>query len=196
MTSSLPGTNPFATRYTRPGSLRFRFPAGEDEATLVARLRASGWRGQIVGPHGSGKSTLLAALVPALETAGRRVRFIVLHEGERRLNFARADWNELTAASLLIVDGYEQLGRLARWRVDFRCRQRGCGLLLTTHRDLGLPTLFTTDPRLDLAIELARELAGGQAIRDADVEAVWTKRHGNIREMLFDLYDLFELRRG
>lgn len=195
--NSSPGTNPFATRYTRPGALRFRFPAGEDESKLVERRRLSHWRGQIVGPHGSGKSSLLAALAPALEAAGRRVRIVALHEGERRLKFTRRDWDEFSSSSLLIIDGYEQLGRLARWSVDVNCRRRGCGLLVTTHRDLGLPLLFTTDARLDLAIELAHELlpVGQQAIRDADIEAAWRNRRGDMREMLFDLYDLFELRR-
>jgi energy-coupling factor transporter ATP-binding protein EcfA2 len=198
MTSALPASNPFATRFTRPGAIPFRFPAGEDDGTFVERLRLNNWRGQIVGPHGSGKSTLLAALVPALEAAGRRVLLVALHEGDRRLRFSRADWQELSASSLLIIDGYEQLGRLARWSVDLRCRRRGCGLLVTTHRDLGLPVLFTTNPHLGLAIELARELLppGESAIRDSDIEAAWHRRHGNVREMLFDLYDLFELRRG
>jgi energy-coupling factor transporter ATP-binding protein EcfA2 len=196
--SSLPpGSNPFATRYTRPGVLRFRFPPGENESTLVERLRLSHWRGQIVGPHGSGKSSLLAALAPALEAAGRSTRTVALHEGDRRLKLARREWSELSACSLLIIDGYEQLGRLARWSVDARCRRRGCGLLVTTHRDVGLPLLFTTRSHVDLAIELAHELlpSGQQVIRDADIEAAWGNRRGNMREMLFDLYDLFELRR-
>jgi hypothetical protein len=49
-----------------------------------------------------------------------------------------------------------------------------------------------------LAIELAHELLppGEQAIRDGDIEAAWRRRRGNVREILFDLYDLFELRRG
>jgi hypothetical protein len=177
--------------------MRFHFPAGQEESTLVERLRVNHWRGQIVGPHGTGKSTLLAALVPALEAAGRRVRFVTLHEGDRRLSFSRADWNQLSDRCVLILDGYEQLGRLARWSVDLRCRRRGCGLLITTHRDLGLPLLFTTNSRLALAIELARELLppGEQTIQDADIEAAWRERGGNLREMLFDLYDLFELRR-
>jgi hypothetical protein len=57
-----PASNPFATRFTRPGAIEFIFPAGESLATLVARLRACDWRGQITGPHGSGKAPLRAAL--------------------------------------------------------------------------------------------------------------------------------------
>ena len=196
MSSSEPG-NPFATRYTRPGALRFRFPEGEDETTIVERLRSQQWWGQIIGPHGSGKSTLLAALMPALEAAGRGVRCHALHQGERRLALSSENWQGFRASAQLVVDGYEQLGRLARWTVVRRCRGRSCGLLVTTHRDLGLPTVFTMNPRLELALDLVCQLMppGDDTICAGDVEAAWRRRGGNLREMLFDLYDLFEQRR-
>jgi hypothetical protein len=198
MYDSIATTNPFATRYTRPGAMQFHFPAGEDVMALVERLRSYHWTAQIVGPHGSGKSTLLATLIPAIETAGRQVRCIALHEGERRLPFTATDWGQLTSASVLIIDGYEQLGRFARWSVASRSRSRQCGLVVTTHRDLGLPTLFTMNPQLSLAIELAHELLppGDRSIGDSDIEAAWHRRRGNVRELLFDLYDLFESRRA
>jgi len=65
-------SNPFSTRFIRPGAVEFLFPAGQTAETLVETLRQHAWQGQIIGPHGSGKSTLLAALVPALEAAGRK----------------------------------------------------------------------------------------------------------------------------
>ena len=190
-------SNPFATRHTRPGALKFRFPPGEDEATIVERLRSQQWSGQMIGPHGSGKSTLLTALVPALEAAGRHVRCHALHQGERRFALPRDDWKNFTSTTQLVIDGYEQLGRLVRWSVERRCRRRSCGLLVTTHRDLGLPTVFTMNPRLELAIDLVRQLvpAGDDTICLSDIEAAWRRRGGNVREMLFDLYDLFEQRR-
>lgn len=196
--SSTPAlSNPFATWRTRPGALKFRFPDGEDAAALVERLRWHEWRGQIVGPHGSGKSTLLAALVPALEAAHRRVHEVAMHDGQRRLGLSREDWRKLNSGDQLIVDGYEQLSRMARGCVAWRCRRRRCGLLVTTHRDLGLPTLCTMKPRLELAVDLVRELLppGDETIRPVDVAAAWRRRGGNMRELLFDLYDLFERRR-
>jgi hypothetical protein len=77
--TSLP-TNPFATRWTRPGAIPFVFADGGTMLDLVARLQANEWRGAIVGPHGSGKSTLLAALVPAIAATGRRAVVIRLHD--------------------------------------------------------------------------------------------------------------------
>lgn len=197
MDAAIATANPFATRYTRPGAIRFHFPAGEDEATLVEQLRSHNWIAQIVGPHGSGKSTLLATLMPAIEAAGRQVRCIALHEGERRLPLTATDWRQLTSASVAIIDGYEQLGWFARGSVVRRVRSRRCGLVVTSHRDLGLPTLFTTDPQLALAIEVVHDLMrpGEHLICDRDIEAAWHCRRGNLRELLFDLYDLFESRR-
>ena len=162
----------------------------------MGRLRANHWKGQIIGPHGSGKSALLATLLPALE-ADRRLRCVALHAGERWLNFRRQDWAELSANSLLVIDGYEQLGGLARWFVWCQCRRRRCGLLATAHRDVGLPTLLKMSPQLDLAIDLVRGLLppDNRAIHDVEIETAWRRRGGNVRETLFDLYDLFELRR-
>ncbi|HVX09644.1 MAG TPA: hypothetical protein VHC22_00445 [Pirellulales bacterium] len=198
MNASPPAGNPFSTRRTRPGAMRFRFDHGEDETTVVERLRALDWWAQIVGPHGSGKSTLVAALRPALAAAGRDVRLVGLHQGDRRLPISVEEWRRFTPATQLIVDGYEQLGPFARWRVARRCRRQGCGLLVTTHTDLGFTTLFTTDPCLDLAVALVRQLLppGDDTIGDTDIEAAWRANGGNLREMLFALYDLFEQRRA
>ncbi len=63
--------NPFSTCRTRPGAIPYVFPPGQSAAALIERMRESGWRGQIVGPHGSGKSALLATLAPAIEASGR-----------------------------------------------------------------------------------------------------------------------------
>ncbi|HET6881196.1 MAG TPA: hypothetical protein VFI31_13635 [Pirellulales bacterium] len=198
MNSAPSQNNPFSTRYTRPDAMAFEFDQHENEGTLIARLREFGWWGQIVGPHGSGKSTLLATLVPALEAAGREVQFIALHEGDRRLPLTPSQWQALSSESQLVVDGYEQLGRIARWRVKRHCRRCGCGLLVTSHRDVGLPTLWTMNPRLELTVAIVRRLLppGDIHIDDRDVEAVWRVHAGNLRETLFRLYDLYEQRRS
>src|SRR5687767_3485333 len=100
-------SNPFATRFTRPGALEFLFAGDESIGGLVSKLSANCWRGQIIGPHGSGKSTLLAALLPALETAGRRVIQL-----DARGPFALPA--ALDSATIVVVDGYEQLSWWSR----------------------------------------------------------------------------------
>jgi hypothetical protein len=196
---NLPATtsehNPFATRHVRPGSLPYHFPPGLNATVVVERLATAGWQGQIVGPHGSGKSTLLATLLPALESAGRRPRLITLHDGERRLPERLDSKISLDKPVVIVVDGYEQLGLWHRWRLVRWCRRREWGLLVTTHRSVGLPTVFETSTTVELAREVIDRLAPGQALIDqAELAARFQARQGNLRELLFDCYDLYRRR--
>jgi hypothetical protein len=194
----LPRRNPFATRYVRPGALPFLFPPGHDLAGLVERLRRQGWWGQVVGPHGTGKSTLLAALVPELERAGRRPLLVCLHEGERALPAgARSALNE--APRLFVIDGHEQLGWWARRGLHRACRRNGHGLLITTHHSAGLPELYRTTVTADLARRVVDKLLGGaegSLLDKVDVAALLAARRGNLRAVLFDLYDEHERHQG
>jgi hypothetical protein len=193
----LASRNPFATRYTRPGQLRYVFPPGQEPEGLISRLRTSGWWGQIVGPHGSGKSTLLAELVPALEAAGRRVVLIELHDGQRRLPASIVQQVKLEAASQWAIDGYEQLTRWQRLAIKRRCRLAGCGLLVTAHGSVGLPELCCTRPDLETAHRIVQSLLGEHAavIPAGEIERSFYQQRGNLREMLFALYDVYERRR-
>jgi hypothetical protein len=189
-----PPSNPFATRYTRPGALGFRFPPGGSVDLLVERLRQHDWQGQIVGPHGSGKSSLLAALAPALAAAGRQVATIRLRDGQRKLP-AEIDPRGWNSSTLVVVDGYEQLGRWARWRLQRWRRRRGCGMLVTAHASVGLPTLWRTEPTADLLAEIVGQLLEKPALEPVElaiVEAAFARRGGDLREALFDLFDQVE----
>src|SRR5687768_16842271 len=104
---TLPMSNPFSTRFTRPGAIPFILPPGQSLESLVERLQQQGWWGQIIGPHGSGKSTLLASLVPVLEASGRSVVTVSLHQGQHRL--PPLDRSSVHGAAVLMIDGYEQL---------------------------------------------------------------------------------------
>lgn len=197
MNEPLSSHNPFATRYVRPGAVAFVFRSGDDAPGVVARLAEAGWWGQILGPHGSGKSTLLAALVPAVEQAGRRVTLVALHDGQRRLPDGWKSLEPADGSTLIIVDGYEQLGVWSQRRLKQFCRRHGCGLLVTAHADVGLPTLATTTPDLATAQRVVGALlgSGDTTIGPTDVERAFDTRDGNLREALFDLYDLYESRR-
>ncbi|REK49102.1 MAG: hypothetical protein DWQ46_00935 [Planctomycetota bacterium] len=210
-------TNPFSSRAVRPGAMPFLCEAGADEPRqqialdeLVDRLARSGNRGQIVGPHGSGKSTLLAALVPRLAERGQEVRAIALHDGQRRLpadflkpvgEFATVGGLEPDGGAthvLLVVDGYEQLAWRARWRLGRCCRRRGWGLLITAHRDMGLPAIWQTEVSLPLARRLVDRLLAHRSfgVDDAELAHLLTLHRGNMRSVLFDLYDRYERLRG
>lgn len=193
-----PLDNAFATRFTRPGALPFFFGDDDSATAVVERFAARGFRGAIVGPHGSGKSTLVAELVPRLEAIGRRLRIIALHDGERRL--PAGIMSNLQADDVLIVDGYEQLGWPARWSLHRAVHRSGAGLLVTTHEPIRrLPTLLATRPSFELTQSLVERLVAaspGAAITAADVRRAFDRHAGNVREVFFELYDLYELRRS
>jgi hypothetical protein len=192
----LVATNPFATRWVRPGAIAFHFPEHVSPATLLARLEAlHGW-GEIVGPHGSGKSTLLATLIPHLEQSGRVVRLFELHDGERCLPVRLRELS-VDAATTVVVDGYEQLSWWHSWRLRSHVRRHGGGLIVTTHSSSGLPRLFETRVTLDLAQQLTGELATQHTSRVTvdDVSQWFATTHGNLRELFFALYDVHERRK-
>lgn len=186
--------NPFATRWTRPGVLPYLFAAGDDATRVVERLRAHHWRGAIVGPHGSGKTTLVATLLPALAAAGRYPRVVTLSQGQHRWPADALAGPELTPSTQLIVDGYEQLGLLARLGLQARCWWRGVGLLITSHRRTLLRTLFITQPSEAIALLLVQRLTAqrGPAPSEEVVRSAYRAAHGDMREMLFALYDWYE----
>jgi hypothetical protein len=102
----------------------------------------------------------------------------------------------LGRGSILVIDGYEQLGRWRRWCFARGFGLRGCGLLVTAHTDCGLPTIYRTSPDLKMVerlIEYALPPHGGRICRD-DVERAWRRNAGNVREVFFELYDRFEAR--
>ncbi len=211
--------NPFTAARLRPGTIPYLFPPGEDLSSLVARLVANRARGEIVGPHGSGKSTLLAMLAAELSARGHRLALIELRDGQRRLP---RDWQpsedrsppmpadsstsgvHISAtresplpATLIFVDGFEQLSWLARWQLRRRCRQAGWGIVVTSHAPTGCPTLATTRVDLATAQAVVDCLAAGTASRPAPAEVAdaLARSGGNLREMLFNLYDRYEAQR-
>jgi hypothetical protein len=203
-------SNPFATRFIRPGALAYLFPPGESAQSLVDGLRANQWRGQIIGPHGSGKSTLLAALVPALQAWGRTVihcrlsnvesPMSSLDTGARTFDLRPSTFDisaiPLKATSQLIIDGFEQLSWLLQRRVKNVCAKQQTGLLITTHRDLGLPTIYRTEPTLELARAVVARLLPTEnaSITADDIAAAYRSTNGNIRETLFALFDIYHQR--
>ncbi len=189
--------NPFATRWVRPGAIPYRFPRGDSLALTMSRLRAHGWKSQINGQHGSGKSSLLACLVPALSSSDRMACGFDASDGRLppgcRVRPSR-DW---TYRTVVVVDGYDRLSRWSRLRLARGVRRAGCGLLVTTHSPCRLPLLARLQPELETVMHLVDHLLAEDAssIRREDVAASFHRQRGNVREILFDLYDLYERNR-
>jgi hypothetical protein len=186
--------NPFCTKCVRPGAIPFLFPTDQDADALVRRLQQNGWWGEIVGRHGSGKSALLATLIPRIELAGRRAAIIELHDGQRRLRLDLECDRRLRPPMVLVVDGYEQLSRWRRWLLKRDCRRRGLGLLVTAHASVGLPKLYRTAATPEMTERIVRQLMAGRScsFTTSEIAACFARHNENVRETLFDLYDVYE----
>ena len=191
-----PPTNPFATRFVRPGVLPFRFNEGSSINDLMNQLILHRWQGQIIGPHGSGKSTLLSALTTELGRQGRTVRTIRGLPAPGSMGEFWRDSRQWDERTQIVVDGFECLPWWQRWLLVLLCKQRRCGLLVTAHHDLGIPWLYQTSTSLPTAYAIVRQLLpdGSHCFTDAEIAGCFRTVKGNIRELLFTLYDLYEER--
>ena len=189
--------NPFATSRVRPGTIAFHFPDGQSPSALLEHLRQNHWMGEIIGPHGSGKSTLLHSFTPWITRAGRNVKAFTLHRGESQLSASVAEMNQWHDTTQCVIDGFEQLSASSQTRIKRICREQGCGLLLTSHEPTGLPTLYQTNTSVELVQSIVRSMQqdGEQRVNDADVAMSFQRQRGNVREVFFELYDIFEQRR-
>jgi energy-coupling factor transporter ATP-binding protein EcfA2 len=215
-----PGSNPFCTRFVRPGGLAYRFvdfeagrltPQPRDDhcvESLVANLQSRSL-GLIVGPHGSGKSTLLRSLLPVLRLRYDKIHSLqtqscpesgwaaAMRHRRQTADVVSAAEAELGPGGLLVIDGIEQLSRSTRRRVRRRIRDGGA-LLATSHRPLGgIPTLYCTRLTPSLVAELTDRLLESSPVgyREA-VTAELSRRDltqlTNLRELWFELYDVIE----
>lgn len=180
--------NPFAS--DRVLSIRYEFPEGE-AGTLLARLARLRYRAAIVGPHGTGKTTLLEDLETPLARLGFRVTRLRLDAEHRR--FPR----ECLAATfdardLVCLDGAEQLD-WARWML-FRWRtRRAGGVLITSHRRGRLPTLIECTTSPELLDRIVNRLAPrAEGLRTP--VGLFARHHGNLRDALRELYDVYAAR--
>ena len=191
-------SNPFSTRYTRPGSIAPLDAAGRlvDLEAMLDRLRGLGGTAAIVGPHGSGKSTLLTHLAAALERHGRKAPRIRLHS-----------WTDATMVWMAIrqtgpgdticIDSWECTGWLVGSLLRMVAHATGRCLLVTSHRAAGFPELArcTTSPVLLRSIveRLPNHAVWcGRLISVADIREAFANHGGNLRESLYELYDRFE----
>ena len=188
-------SNPFCASRLRPGTIDYVFEQGKTLEQLVDALEANAWHGQITGGHGTGKSTLLAALKPAMEGRGRLVKSITLVAGQRHLprEFTRS--LRLSAGQgVAAVDGVEQLHFWNRLLLNRFCQNQGVGLVVASHRSADLPSLYETAVDEARAWSVVQQLQNGfpLQIQIGDLVERLAQHQGNLREALFDLYDLYE----
>jgi hypothetical protein len=198
MRSAPPGrlpTNPFATRFTRPGALQPLDERGEpvDAVRLLCRL-VPGRVVAIEGPHGHGKSTLLAAIMEAAHAAG-------WHATTVRVRSPLDAWRPIITAimapkgGLVGCDGWERAAPGTAAIVRLVAAGRGLRVIVTTHRPAGLQVLACCGTTLRLLSALVSRLPDhGGLISAVDIADAFDRHAGNLREALYDLYDRFERR--
>ncbi len=191
-----PADNPFSSRFIRPGAIPYRFRNSDSSLpALYARWKECGSVAQIQGDHGSGKSTLLASLAPHFEADRFQLRTHVMAEVPRDVRTLLAD-HGWTPQTVVIVDGYERLSWWSRWQLWFKRLRTGARLLITTHMDLGFPNVCTLRPTDDDVVELVQHLQRNRQtlVADDDARKAFARHQGNVREALFELFDVYERR--
>ena len=94
------------------------------------------------------------------------------------------------------MDGIEQLSPWTRLRLKRFCKSHGAGLLVTSHRTTKLPGIYRTTLDVPRAWKVVERFQDGftPLVRLGDLVERLAQRHWNLREALFDLYDLYEER--
>ncbi|MDO5554778.1 MAG: hypothetical protein Q4G68_13550 [Planctomycetia bacterium] len=155
-------------------------------------------RAQLVGPHGSGKSTLMQELRRILTERGTRILSLELHDGTRCLDcetLQRMDTFLASGGGCIFLDGFEQLAYIQRLHFRTWCRAAGVGYLISTHRAaLGIPVLFRTVPSFRITRRVVDYLLDDScfSVSEDGLVALFRRHQGNIRNVLFDLYDRYE----
>ncbi len=185
--------NPF--RVARLEAISYR-AAGHCWERLLDVLRASEWRGAIVGPQGSGKTTLFDELARRIDAMSPDIKvhhLPVLREDEPPWSFNRL--KELTADicahHVVFFDGADHLPRPTWWLLRWRVKHAR-GFVVTTHSPGLLPTLVRTSTSPALLDDLVAELLGEipASIQDR-LEELHGRHNGDIRAALFELYDIY-----
>ena len=197
-------TNPFSTRFIQPGAIPYQCFEGSTVSDLAERfLQLTSKRGSIVGPHGSGKSTLVESMIPILgarrpETNIHQLRFSTDQLASHSLKKSIAQW---TRSSIVILDGYEQLGFWSRLMVEWAARSRSISILATAHQPLrGFETVWETSVDdsssrwvVEQLLQQSGPSNGSNELLESEDWARSRAAHGqNLRESLFDMYDWWQ----
>lgn len=199
-------SNPFSTRFIQPGAIEYqRFDGGTVMELARQFLERPSIRLSIIGPHGSGKSTLVASLVSEFqhlrpETRIHALRFSTDQNPRTPLLASMAKWS---SASIVILDGFEQLGFWSRMRTCRHAARSAIKLLVTAHQRLrGFDTLWETTVTETssswVVQQLLQQSEHPNVAQDLLISDAWsssrTKHRQNLRESLFDMYDWYQNR--
>ena len=196
--------NPFATRFTTPGRIPYLFADDASLTKVVAKLKSSGFRGQIIGPHGSGKSTFLHTIVHEMKKLFVDVRFVRIQTKSRETHWENVSSSQTpidisrkdyvgSKRRVVVIDGFEQLPLLQRRLAIGWTRKNQVGLIVTAHRNVGLKTVLKTtndSSTLERVVEWLQR-HNDNRLPSEEIKTSFEAADQNIRETLFLLYDRF-----
>ena len=189
-------SNPFSTCWTSNLSY-VEFCHSVDE--VLSRWKNLGHWGAVVGSHGTGKSTLLRALNDRLHALGAEPEWITLRpnlEGSFSVSDARN--------RILLLEGLERLSFFKQLTLIGQLKRQQCRVLATLHSDSitwpwRLQTVLNTEVSTKLAKHLFNELVSNgseKLVTWSDALKCWQHGNGDLRELWFDLYELYESRQS
>lgn len=183
--------NPFVASRFEPGAGRLGV-IGVDVDALVARVGERGGCFQVRGGHGSGKTTLLRELGRRAERAGHRVVWLRRELGPLRAWVASVGWGPRRLRPVVLVDEWDELTPGDALFVRAWASLRRAALVVGAHRDLGFVTLAERQVDVELAHAVVERLVRGTGFEGpgrARLERLVEQHSGNLREVLFELYD-------
>ena len=167
-------------------------PAPEPLDAVYQNWKDHHFRGQLVGRHGSGKTTLGLFLLDKAREDGYETLHLFANDTTARS--VAADWkrqiHRASENTCVLMDGLHVFLPWQRRRLIVSAKR----ILLTAHRPFWtIPQLVSLQMTPTLLRSLVRELAGETGLELlSDNAEEWLKRyHGNTREVLFRLYDLW-----
>ncbi|MGL6193941.1 MAG: hypothetical protein ACRC2T_03875, partial [Thermoguttaceae bacterium] len=172
------------------------------------KLEQNNFSGQITGEHGTGKTTLLDEIKKHLSDK-LECRLFCATLRDKQRNFSQDFWCSLSTIescenpTVIIVDGYEQLGYFSRLRLRREIKRLNrlgikTGLLITSHKPIyGIPVIFNTAPDYELFVKIVRHVLNDNFPLFDEIQRkllfdVFKSTGGNVRFALFELYDYFE----
>ncbi|MGB7348107.1 MAG: hypothetical protein WBD20_28030 [Pirellulaceae bacterium] len=179
-------------------------------------------RSAIVGPHGTGKSTLLESMRDVLHETYRHIQWVQLRSSRivtsqqagdhaplrttasnnRQLAFEALqrlrvlDAKDPKANALLLIDGFEQLSWLDRWKLTRVAQRYGLHLLVTSHRRVrSFATVHCTGVDTATIRQLTIDLASsGSQLAQQAIEYELSSRDmatvDNVRDFWFEMFDV------
>jgi hypothetical protein len=185
--------NPYSVQRHGPGNLSYLFRSKGQKAWLKQILEKSAWRVELVGGHGVGKSTLLRTLRAWTEDSGRPTLWLRCSSEMRTL--PRLFWRDLPPrGGVVFLDGGERCSWWQLWLLAQLTQWGGNGLVLTTHRPLGVGRPV----RMEVSTVQLQRIVGHLLESSSEkeergrIEGLLAEYQGNAREVLLRLYDEWE----